>query len=67
MLFLQYLALFICFLLTLIDNNLSENLAIIYKNQGKTKKAIEIYEKLILKFPEKEAYFATRIEDLKKS
>ncbi|MEL7147573.1 MAG: hypothetical protein AAFO69_14455, partial [Bacteroidota bacterium] len=43
----------------------SENMAIIYKNQGKNQKAIDIYKKLILKFPEKEAYFAARIKDLK--
>lgn len=49
------------------DEMISENLAIIYKNQGKLQKAIEIYEKLILKFPKKEAYFAARIEELKKS
>ncbi len=49
------------------ENIVSENLAIIYKNQGKPQKAIEIYEKLILKFPKKEAYFAARIEELKKS
>lgn len=44
----------------------SENMAIIYKNQGKTQKAIGIYNKLILKFPEKEAYFAARIKELNK-
>lgn len=43
----------------------SENMAIIYKNQGKNQKAIDIYKKLILKFPQKEAYFAARIKDLK--
>lgn len=43
----------------------SENMAIIYKNQGKLDKAVEIYNKLILKFPEKEAYFVTRIKELK--
>ncbi|MEL6558460.1 MAG: hypothetical protein AAFQ94_09765 [Bacteroidota bacterium] len=44
---------------------ISENMAIIYKNQGKLDKAVEIYNKLILKFPEKEAYFVTRIKELK--
>lgn len=43
----------------------SENMAIIYKNQGKLEKAVDIYNKLILKFPEKEAYFAARIKELK--
>ncbi|MGB3466639.1 MAG: tetratricopeptide repeat protein, partial [Cyclobacteriaceae bacterium] len=44
----------------------SENMAIIYKNQGKPQKAVDIYNKLILKFPEKEAYFAARIKELNK-
>jgi len=44
---------------------ISENLANILIKQGKIDKAIDIYEKLILKFPEKKAYFASRIEDMK--
>ncbi len=44
---------------------ISENLANILIKQGKVDKAIEIYEKLSLKFPEKSAYFASRIQDLK--
>ncbi len=43
----------------------SENLAMIYEKQGKIQRAIEIYEKLILKYPEKSSYFADRIEKLK--
>ncbi len=43
----------------------SENLANIFIRQGKTDKAVEMFEKLILKYPEKKAYFAGRIEDLK--
>lgn len=43
----------------------SENLANIMIKQGKTNKAIEIYEKLIVKFPEKKLYFAEIIENLK--
>lgn len=44
---------------------ISENLARIHVKQGNNKKAISIYNKLILKFPEKKAYFANRIEKLK--
>ncbi len=43
----------------------SENLAQILTRQGKFGKAIDIYEALILKYPEKKAYFAARIEFLK--
>lgn len=50
-----------------IDENLvSENLAIILIKQGKVDKAIDIYKKLIWKYPQKKAYFADRIKDLKK-
>jgi hypothetical protein len=42
----------------------SENLANIYLKQGKTKKAVKIYEQLILKYPEKKSYFAEQIEKL---
>ncbi len=42
----------------------SENLAIIFIKQGKGKKAIKIYEQLILKNPEKKTYFAEQIEKL---
>lgn len=47
------------------DNLISENLAKIYIKQGKKDKAIEIYQKLIWKFPQKKAYFANQIESLK--
>ena len=42
----------------------SEYLAEIYVEQGKTDRAIEIYKNLILKFPEKESYFAGLIKKL---
>jgi|GEM_PF-5988709 len=43
----------------------TETLAKIYERQGKIDLAISIYEKLMLKFPEKSSYFAGRINRLK--
>ncbi|WP_299581438.1 hypothetical protein [uncultured Sunxiuqinia sp.] len=49
------------------DNSLvTETLAKIYAQQKHYKKAIEVYENLSLKFPEKNTYFAGQIEILKK-
>ena len=48
------------------EDLVSENLAVIFAKQGKTNKAIDIYKKLIWKFPQKKASFAARIEELKK-
>lgn len=50
---------------TLNDQVLSETFAKILLKQGKKAMAIEIYEKLALKFPEKRAYFADLIEKTK--
>jgi len=47
------------------DKLLSESYAKLLTKQGKKDKAIEIYQKLILKFPKKKAYFADLIEELK--
>lgn len=46
------------------DQLISENLANIYLKQGKVDKAIDIYKKLIWKFPQKKTYFADRIREL---
>lgn len=48
------------------DDLISENLAVILTGQGKITRAIEIYKKLIWKYPQKKAYFAAQIESLEK-
>lgn len=48
------------------DNIVSETLVDILIKQGKKDKAIEVLKKLIWKFPQKKAYFAAQIEELKK-
>ena len=44
---------------------LTEKLALLYVKQGYFKKAIEAYQKLSLKYPEKSDYFAQQIERVK--
>ena len=48
------------------DGLATENLAQVLWQQGKLQRALVIYEKLMLKFPEKKTYFVTRIEALKR-
>jgi hypothetical protein len=44
---------------------ISETLVKILISQGKKEKAVEVLKKLIWKFPQKKAYFAAQIEELK--
>lgn len=46
------------------EDNISETLADVYIKQGNLKKAVYIYQKLQLLFPEKSCYFAKKIEEL---
>ncbi|MBT8221435.1 MAG: hypothetical protein KJP00_16525, partial [Bacteroidia bacterium] len=46
---------------------ITETLAEVLANQGQYQRAIAMYEKLSLIFPEKSAFFAARIENLKNS
>ena len=50
----------------LLDDDLNtETMAVIFEKQQKFDKAIAVYEKLIVKYPEKSSIFASRIANLK--
>jgi tetratricopeptide (TPR) repeat protein len=49
------------------DSIVSETLADLLHAQGQFSKALKMYQALILKFPEKTAFFAGQIEKLKNS
>ena len=44
---------------------MTETLARVYLEQKKYQKAIQAYQILILKYPEKSSFFADRISDIK--
>jgi tetratricopeptide (TPR) repeat protein len=46
------------------EDTVSESLAKILAMQGNVEKALEMYKKLSLKFPEKSTYFASKIKEL---
>ena len=48
------------------DELISESLADVYVRQGKKEKAIDMYKTLSLLNPEKNTYFAAKIENLQK-
>jgi hypothetical protein len=48
------------------DDLISETLARLVAAQGKNDRAIKIYQKLMLKYPQKSSYFAAQIEKLRK-
>ena len=48
------------------DDLISETLANIYYSQGNLQRALHMYEKLSLKYPEKRLYFAAQIKNIRK-
>ncbi len=53
--------------LTMDESLITETLAKVYLIQGKNDKAIEIYQRLILKIPERSSYYEAQIKKLKGS
>jgi hypothetical protein len=48
------------------DDLVTETLAMIFKKQKKYDKAVEAFQKLSLKYPEKSVYFANQIKEIEK-
>lgn len=46
------------------DDSVTETLALSYYQKGEVKNSIEVYQKLLIKYPDRESYYYGRIKDL---